>query len=251
MGSLNNEVRGNHMIMISEVIGRAEQGKSHVYLCRGDDDRLYYVKGLCCGRKSQVAEWVCAHLARQLGLPFPEFHLVDIPEELYEYLPSQQREIGYGPAFATVQVDRSRWFDNTSVRSVEPELATKVLLFDYWIQNMDRYIENTNVLVKADDQSIVLIDHNLAFDPDFDTETFFELHIFGTFRSYWTENLVNQAHYKSILIAAQARLDRILAHVPKEWHWSNMEQDIPADLDTGSISTILDRQLLPEFWRHE
>lgn len=239
------------MITISEVIGLTEQGKSHVYLCRGMDDRLYYVKGLCCGRDSQLAEWVCAHMARELQLPFPEFHLVDIPEELYELLPSEQQEIGCGIAFATVEVRPSRWLDNPATHEVDPALAAKVLLFDYWIQNMDRYIENTNVLVKPDDQSIVLIDHNLAFDNQFELTRFFAQHIFRFHRHCWTEDLVNEAELKAQLDGARSKLDEILGRIPEDWHWNNLERDLPANLDTDYISDILDRHSSPDFWRHE
>ncbi|MFC3851913.1 HipA family kinase [Salinispirillum marinum] len=232
------------MITISEVIGLTDQGKSHVYLCRGTDDRLYYVKGLCCGRDSQVAEWVCAHLARELQLPFPEFHLVDIPEELYEMLPAQQKEIGCGIAFATVEVRSPRWLDNPTTHQVDPSLAAKVLLFDYWIQNMDRSTVNTNVLIKAEDQSIVLIDHNLAFDSEFDAGVFFSLHIFHSHRSYWTQDLVNRTELSALLDRAQSKLDDILEGVPEAWNWKNIERDLPANLDTGRHSS-------PEFWRHE
>lgn len=239
------------MITIGEVIGLTDQGKSHVYLCRGTDNRLYYVKGLCCGRDSQVAEWVCAHLARDLQLPYPEFHLVDIPEELYEMLPQQQQEIGCGVAFATVEVRPSRWLDDPVTHEVDVALAAKVLLFDYWIQNMDRYTENTNVLVKADDKTIVLIDHNLAFDPDFEAQMFFASHIFRSYRYYWTEDIVNQAELKTQLVSARSKLDNILDTIPEDWHWKNAEKDLPANLDTDHISDILDRHSSPDFWRHK
>lgn len=237
------------MIEINEILGKVEQGKSHVYRCRGEDDRIYYVKGLCCGRESQVAEWVCANLARALGLPFPEFHIVGIPEELYELLPRQQKEVGTGPAFATVEVSPARWFDNPTANRIDPVLASKVLLFDYWIQNHDRYIQNTNLLFKTDDQSLVLIDHNLAFDPEFDTREFFDQHIFRAYHAHWTEDLANQAKFMGMLDNARTLLDQVLMQIPPAWKWSNIEMDIPATLDTDRISTILNRHLSLDFWR--
>lgn len=39
-------------IEITEIIRPAEQGRSGPYICRGEDNRLYYVKGRNTGRRS-------------------------------------------------------------------------------------------------------------------------------------------------------------------------------------------------------
>ena len=66
-------------ITVVEVIKQADQGLSSPFLCRGDDDLMYFVKGRASGRASQWAEWLAGHLGQALGLPIPDFRLVDVP----------------------------------------------------------------------------------------------------------------------------------------------------------------------------
>ncbi len=69
-------------IPIIEILGPAEQGLSRPYKCRGEDGRLYYVKGRQTDRHSLWSEWLCGHLALAFGLNLPPFRLVEIPAEL-------------------------------------------------------------------------------------------------------------------------------------------------------------------------
>lgn len=78
-------------ITIVEIIKKAEQGLSSPFLCRGDDDALYFVKGRASGRASLWAEWLAGHLGQALGLPIPPFHLVDVPAALVRECPAELR----------------------------------------------------------------------------------------------------------------------------------------------------------------
>lgn len=48
-------------LTIIEIIKPAVQGLSTPFLCRGDDDLLYFVKARNSGRASQWAEWLAGH----------------------------------------------------------------------------------------------------------------------------------------------------------------------------------------------
>ncbi len=90
------------MIQVVEILGRAEQGMTHPFICRGDDDNTYFVKGIGAGRRSQICEWVAGRLALDLGLPIAPFKIVDVPEELVAVSPDC-RELGAGPAFDSLR----------------------------------------------------------------------------------------------------------------------------------------------------
>jgi hypothetical protein len=90
------------MVRIVEILGRSEQGVTLPFICRGDDDNTWFVKGIGAGRRSQVCEWVAGGLALELGLPIAPFEIVDVPEELVAASPDY-RELGAGPAFGSLR----------------------------------------------------------------------------------------------------------------------------------------------------
>jgi len=45
-------------VEIVEVIRRSEHGMTEPFICRGDDDNFYFVKGIGAGRDSQIKEWI-------------------------------------------------------------------------------------------------------------------------------------------------------------------------------------------------
>ena len=71
-------------VEIIEVIRRSEQGKTRPFICRGNDNQTYFVKGQYAGQRSQICEWIAGRLAKLMGLPVAPFTLVEIPEELLE-----------------------------------------------------------------------------------------------------------------------------------------------------------------------
>ena len=89
-------------VQIIEIMGRSEQGVTLPFICRGDDDLIYFVKGIGAGRRSQVCEWIAGNLAKEVGLPIAPFEIVDVPVELVEGNP-QYRDLGSGPAFGSLR----------------------------------------------------------------------------------------------------------------------------------------------------
>lgn len=64
---------------VIEVIRRSEQGITRPFICRCDDEQIYFVKGRGSGRESQVYEWLAGNLGLQLGLPLATFDIVVTP----------------------------------------------------------------------------------------------------------------------------------------------------------------------------
>ncbi len=83
-------------------MGRARQGVTRPFICRGDDGHEYYVKGQDAGRRSLVCEWVAAQLATQSGLPIADYVLAEVPAALIA--PGQGldlSQLGAGVVFAS------------------------------------------------------------------------------------------------------------------------------------------------------
>jgi len=46
-----------------------------------------------------------------------------------------------------------------------------------------------------------------------------------------------------------SKVPRACHHVPQEWHWANVEMDVPAHIDLADIQKTLNRCTSPELWR--
>ena len=238
---------------IEQVYHKSDQGMSGVYYCKGEDGQLYWVKGHNVGRVDQIKEWLCGHLALAFGLPVAPFLLANIDEYLAHALPLDQLPIGHGPMFASRHAGAaSLWFGSVGQIARVPENTQRdLLLFDYWIQNSDRQSHNPNLLWDASQGKLVVIDHNLAFDADFEPKTLLETHIFTDVDRSAFRDLTTRCEYIARMDKAIAAMEGQIASIPSEWQWADLEQTRPTDLDLAAMLTTLKRHQTQEnedFW---
>jgi hypothetical protein len=105
-------------------------------------------------------------------------------------------------------------------------LQRDVLVFDWWVRNTDRLRGNTNLLWDTAHEKLVVIDHNLALDKDFNTAEFLDQHVFAEQWQPLAQDLVTQAQYLQRLSLALAAARTAIAHAPQEWLWENSEFNI-------------------------
>lgn len=237
------------MVGIERVIKKAEQGLTHVYLCLGDDGRKYWVKGHKLGRLDQSKEWICARLAREMGLPVADFALVEISDELYQVLPETQKDqLGMGIAFGSVDVGPAQWLEHPGVSVKVPvETAKQVLLFDYWIKNTDRTWLNPNGLWQLDLGELRIIDHNLAFDDEFDEASFFKTHVFAHLKDELFSDLLAKERLDTLRNALRV-FHQSIDELPDEWFWHDLEQTRRVEPQFHEWRSILERCELEYFW---
>jgi hypothetical protein len=237
------------IVLIEEIIRPAHQGMSKPYYCRGEDGNYYFVKGINTTRESQAWEWICGHLAQAFGLPLASFSLVEVVPELLEETQDAYKDIGVGLAFGSRQVDGVMWKELAIAKDVDESLQKDLLVFDWWIQNMDRTRFNTNLLWKADSKALTVIDHNCAFDEDFCASAFLEGHLFKEQENAVFGDLAARAEYSSRLLEALPAFDTACASIPNEWQWHDQERTVPANYDIARARNIVTRCNLEEFWR--
>lgn len=237
------------VITLVEVLGFAEAGLSRPLRCRGADGYIYYVKGQQANRTSLWAEWLCGHAAQAFGLNVPPFSLVQLDEGLWQELPSEYRSLGYLPAFGSQQHPQANWLEPSMANHVAQPIRRDILVFDWWIRNKDRTKGNTNLLWDAQDKKLIVIDHNLAFDPDFQASVFLEHHLFGTEWTGLETDLVLQAEYSERLSLALAAARNARQRAPDEWMWENPEFDVPTPFDADMALNLLARCETSELWR--
>ena len=239
------------MIQIIEIIKKADQGFCKPFLCKGDDGHLYYVKGFIDGRpqrEDQVKEWICAHLAKEFGLPLPDFCIVDIPQELYDVSPENFKQLGHGLAFASKYVEGSVWVESQNMIEASIQVAKDILLFDYWIRNLDRTKGNTNLLADASNYSLHVIDHNQAFDVEYSDEEFFKHHIFTDLSPDVFSDIDIRSQYLQRIDTAIAVFNTAKLSIPEEWQWLDVEQSVPAGIDYEAFLAILSKYEQDQFW---
>ena len=237
------------ILQIREVLGPAEQGKSLPFKCVGVDGNLYFVKAQQTNRASLWREWICAHLAQAFGLSIPPFSLVQVDETLHAELPADWRQLGCLPAFGSRQHRGTSWLELGMAPRVPKSVQRDVLVFDWWVHNVDRLTGNPNLLWDQEHESLVVIDHNLALDPGFDAAEFLQHHVFASQWQELVEDLVSRAEYGRRLNAALPEATLALQTAPPEWLWENSEFDLPANFDREGALTVLSRCTTDQLWR--
>jgi hypothetical protein len=139
------------------------EGGSLPGLMEADDLGTYVVKyvGAGQGRKSLVAEVICSHLARALGLPTPNLALVDVDPDLARAEPDQEvQELLRASPGLNLGVDYLPGALDIDPRLVPSDLAARILWFDGLVNNVDRSWRNPNMLMWHG--QVHLIDHGAA-----------------------------------------------------------------------------------------
>lgn len=236
-------------IQIIEILGPSEQGQARPYKCRGEDGHIYFVKGRQTTRACLWHEWICAHLARRFGLQVPPFGIVDLCKELLDESPKEWRDLGVGPAFGSRLHSGGVWMELSKLPAVPPQVQRDVLVFDWWVHNNDRQMGNPNLLWDVSANALVVIDHNQAFDRHFSVANFITDHVFAAHWQAVSTDLVLQAEYAQRLSDALQGLEVDCDNVPADWHWANVEMDVPANFDLNHIKATLARCTTPDLWR--
>jgi hypothetical protein len=235
-------------VKIIEIIRKSEQGRSEPYLCEGEDGNRYYVKGRQSGARTPITEWLAAHLARALNLPVPNFCLVTISADLLAVTPPELKAIGECIAFASQEVPFTSWLEQANIDNIPESLQRDLLVFDWWLCNDDRNKGNINLLWRTDVQALVVIDHNLAFDDEFDAEEFLKSHPFSHHWNAITSDKMLKQTYQQRLLDALPMFDAAREGIPHSWLWIDKEETIPNNVQLDNFRFILDRCNSDRFW---
>ena len=200
------------------------EGGSLPGVVEADDLGTYVAKfrGAGQGPKALVAEVICAELARRLDLRVPPLVVLDIDPVIGRAEPDQEvQELLRNSGGANLGMDflpGALGFDPMA-HPVDPTLASRVLWFDAYVENVDRSWRNPNLLVWH--RELWLIDHgaSLYFHHNWPRAEA------NVYRAYRGEDHV-LAPYADRLAEADAELaprvtpellTEVLALVPEEW----------------------------------
>lgn len=234
----------NHgALTVVEIIRRLEQGVTRPFLVRAEDGTLYVAKGLETTRRGLMAEWLCAHLARELDVNIPDFTLLDVPPELAGAFGPEGAALGVGLVFGSLCEAGVQEFAITQLKHIDADARRKLLIFDWWVENADRSLTphggNPNLLWRAAQSRLIAIDHNLAFDDKFDEAGFFETHVFREDAAAVFDDLIGKAETSALLEKALGCFDATVASLPPAWYWVDVEQTVRVEVDLAAIKARL------------
>ena len=230
---------------VIEIIDRCAEGTcvSRPFRARTDDGSLYWIKGCGSGwtRHELCHELLAARLATALEIPIAEYTILDVPPMLLEFCAVPGIEaLHAGPAFGSLHVENGVSLPPVAVHSVPEPLRQKILLFDWWIQNEDRILSelggNVNLLWNPNGRRLTIIDHNNAFDNDFDESEFFQNHVFQAERTRMSEPFLLEQ--SQLFEKAATFFTELIKDFPEEWMDRQMN---PGDFVPESAIEILNR----------
>lgn len=235
------------MLQITEIIRKMEQGFTEPYLCRAEDDELYVIKRLNATFSGLIKEWIAASLGKEFGLPIPDFKLVYVDGSLLEYDDELRHSIGAGIAFASKLVGDLQEITYADLLNGNSELLKHIFMFDYWIKNDDRNLSeiagNPNLFLSQATKEIIVLDHNLSFDKDFDLNSFKDIHV-GAQAFNANVDMLLQDEFTTKFSHTLSKLDEIVAQIPEDWKENFDNYD---DL-LGEIRVILSSFEQTNFW---
>lgn len=210
-------------MQIQQIVRVSDQGVSRPYQCYDEMGALRWCKGNHTGLRSLMAEWMCARIARELGLPVPACDILRLdPAAFREWtrcrgvrLPQLVTESNPF-VFASANVEDSKDVIDIErdLHCDDPRLLVRICLFDELIHNVDRTDDNTNLLSNA---GVHMIDHNNAFDPAFDREAFLREHALRRFRAAADPTDVAAFVAQVRQVVTEDFVDEIWSEMPEEW----------------------------------
>ncbi|MCW2599047.1 MAG: aminotransferase class [Frankiales bacterium] len=232
------------------------EGGSLPGLMEADDLGTYVVKyiGAGQGRKTLIAEIVCAGIARGLGLPVPDLVLVEVDPLLGRSEPDEEvQDLLQASAGLNLGMDflpGSLGFDPLA-HQIEPLLASKVLWFDAFVGNVDRSWRNPNLLMWH--RALWLIDHGatLVFHHAWARSQSSVAKPYDVSGHVLSEMASARVEADALLrpLVTRALLTEVLADVPDLWLTDEEGFASPTRLREAYVDHLLARLAAREGWR--
>ncbi len=204
------------------------EGGSLPAIVKADDDFFYVIKfrGAGQGKKALIAELIGGELARAIGLKVPELVFMELDESFGRTEPDQEIQdllqfsvgLNLGLHFLSGAITYDPLVSETDALS-----ASKVVLLDSMIINIDRTAKNTNLLIW--NRELWLIDHGASL--------YFH-HNWKNWESHLSRSFPNIKDH--VLLSRASELEKAAAEVKTR-------------LNEGVIREIIDS--IPEDWLME
>jgi len=212
-------------VNVVQYISPLREGGSLPAIVKADDGFLYVLKfrGAGQGKKALIAEFIGGELARAIGLKVPELVFMNLDDSFSKTEPDEEIQdllkFSVGLNLGLHFLSSAITYDPL-VSEVDSLTASKVVLLDSLISNIDRTAKNTNLLKWNNE--LWIIDHgaSLYFHHNWQT---WENHLKKTFPLIKDHVLLTKA---TLLVEASVKIKQsinidtiteIISKIPEDW----------------------------------
>jgi hypothetical protein len=213
------------------------EGGSLPAIVEADDGLLYVLKfrGAGQGKKALIAEWIGGELARAMGLKVPELVLMNLDDSFSKTEPDEEIQdllrFSVGLNLGLSYLSGAITYDPL-VSVADPLSASKVVILDSIIINIDRTAKNTNLLNW--NKELWLIDHgaSLYFHHAWDNWQSYAERTFPPVKDHVLlarASVLDQAAQEIRDAIKPETLDEIVSRVPEDWLLETVHPDSPEE----------------------
>lgn len=217
---------------VTQYVQPLREGGSLPAIVKADDGFLYVLKfrGAGQGKKALIAEFIGGEIARAIGLKVPELVFMNLDDSFSKTEPDEEIQdllkFSVGLNLGLHFLSSAITFDPL-VSEVDALTASKVLLLDSIISNIDRTAKNTNLLHW--NKELWIIDNGASFYFHHDWKNW-KNHLDRTFPLIKDHVLLQTAtrlkdaesEIKNLL--TQEKISEIISNIPEDWLLSESDE---------------------------
>ncbi|MCR9288456.1 MAG: aminotransferase class I and II [Bacteroidetes bacterium] len=219
-----NEI-GIRTVDVVQYMKPLREGGSLPAIVKADDDFIYVLKfrGAGQGKKALIAELIGGELARAIGLKVPELVFMNLDASFSKTEPDEEIQdllkFSVGLNLGLHFLSGAITYDPL-VSIADSMTASKVVLLDSMITNIDRTAKNTNLLNW--NRELWLIDHGASFYFHHNWKNW-ETHLARTFPAIKDHVLLERANHlteaaKEIQnLIDPNKIKEIVTQIPEDW----------------------------------
>jgi hypothetical protein len=232
---------------VVQYIKPLREGGSLPAIVKADDGFLYVLKfrGAGQGKKALIAEFIGGELARSMGLKVPELVFMNLDDSFSKTEPDEEIQdllkFSIGLNLGLHFLSSAITFEPLASK-VDGVTASKVVLLDSIISNIDRTAKNTNLLKW--NEELWIIDNGASFYFHHNWETW-ESHLTRTFPLIKDHVLLAQATDLQeaataiIELLDEKRIIEIISNIPEDWLTNETDTMSPQEIRTAYVRFIM------------
>ncbi|MFK8055285.1 MAG: HipA family kinase [Saprospiraceae bacterium] len=233
-------------VNVAQYLQPFREGGSMPGLVKGDDDFMYVLKfrGAGQGKKALIAELIGGEVARVAGLKVPELVFMDLDDSFSKTEPDQEIQdllkFSVGLNLGLHFLSSAMTYDPL-VSDTDSMTASKTVLLDSILTNIDRTAKNTNLLIW--NKELWLIDHGacLYFHHNWRN---WEAQLPRTFPAVKDHVLLSKATELTAAAAemkvalTEEKLRQIVNTIPEEWLVEESNPLTPSEMREAYVAVL-------------
>ena len=231
---------------VVQYIKPLREGGSLPAIVKSDDGFLYVLKfrGAGQGKKALISDFVGGELARAIGFKVPEMVFMNLDDSFSQTEPDEEIQdllkFSVGLNLGVHFLSGSITYDPL-VSKVDGLTASKLVLLDSLISNIDRTAKNPNLLIWNNELWVIDNGASFYFHHNWDT---WKNHLTKTFPLVKDHVLLSQATHlidasseiHSILTAE--KIKEIISKIPEDWLLKDSDNMTPNEMRLAYIDYI-------------